>query len=93
MGAAMKGALCRTRNGYIRMHAQRHAHFVCAPCARMKDPPSHSTKAGDEEAGVFSMEAPVRFSRWTLTVTGAGRGAIDKLAPKLSPKHLQPTIY
>ena len=26
MGAAMEGALCRTRDGYIRMHARRHAH-------------------------------------------------------------------
>ena len=26
VGAAMEGALCRTRDGYIRMHAWRHAH-------------------------------------------------------------------
>ena len=59
----------------------------------MKDPPSHSTETGDEEAGMFSQEAPVRFSQWAHTVTGAGQGAIDKLAPKLSPKRLQPMIY
>ena len=44
----------------------------------MKDPPSHSTEADEEEAGTFSLEAPVRSSQWTLTVTGAGQGAIDK---------------
>ena len=26
MGAAMEGALYRMRDGYIRMHARRHAH-------------------------------------------------------------------
>ena len=26
VGAAVEGALCRTRDGYIRIHARRHAH-------------------------------------------------------------------
>ena len=26
VGAAMEGALCRTRDGYIRMHGRRHTH-------------------------------------------------------------------
>ena len=71
--------------------------FISTPHAseskRLTHPPTPLNQAGDNETGTLSQKAPVRSGWWTFTVAGASQRAIDKLTPKLSPKHLQPAIY